>query len=154
MDKKGIIKWNYISEVGLPPKGEYDWVLVKTDFDGKGGLPHIAEVRNGKWWSSSIESGPLEEVLDCRVIAWADMQLITDEDTMEAKTISYEGEIARIVPFGKKCIELSSDDIYNLITTRANNEGYTVENIEVRIERELKWNKWVHELKGAKVYIK
>ena len=82
MNKKGIIKWNYISEVGVPPKGEYDWVLVKTDFDGKGCLPHIAELRDGKWWSTSIEIGPLEEVLDCKVIAWADMQLIRDEDGM------------------------------------------------------------------------
>lgn len=77
MDKKGNIRWNYISETGLPPKNEYDWVLVKTNFDGnEDSLPHIAELRDGKWWSARIEHGPLEEVLNCKVIAWADMQLI------------------------------------------------------------------------------
>lgn len=74
--EKQSIKWNYISEVGLPPRGFYDWVLVKTDFDGGNSLPHIAELRNGEWWSTDIEYGPLEEVLDCKVIAWADMELI------------------------------------------------------------------------------
>ena len=70
-----MIKWNYISEVGLPPK-KYDWLLVKTDFDGGTALPHIAELRNAKWFATDIECGPLEEVLNCKVIAWADMQLI------------------------------------------------------------------------------
>lgn len=69
------IKWNYISEVGNPPKEEYDWVLVKTDFDGGECLPHIAELRNGEWHATDVD-GSLEEVLDCKVVAWADMQLI------------------------------------------------------------------------------
>lgn len=71
-------KWNYISEVGLPSREKYDWVLIKTDFDGGTGIPHIAELRGGKWWSMDIELGPIEEVLHCRVVAWADMELIED----------------------------------------------------------------------------
>ena len=70
------IKWNYISEVGLPSKIYHDWLLVKTDFDSGNSLPHIAELRDNKWYSQDIECGPLEEVLGCKVIAWADMQLI------------------------------------------------------------------------------
>lgn len=71
-------KWNYISEVGLPPKGQYDWVLVKTDII-KDGIPYIAELRDGKWWSRDIEFELLEEALHCKVIAWADTQLIEDK---------------------------------------------------------------------------
>ena len=70
------LKWNYISDVGLPPKEKYDWVLVKTDFDGGTALPHIAGLRNGEWFSTDIEFGSLEQVLGCKVIAWFDMQLI------------------------------------------------------------------------------
>ena len=76
MSNEGTIKWNYISEVGLPPKEKYDWVLVKTDFLDEEGLSHIAELRNGEWWATDVEHGPLEEVLDCKVVAWADIQLI------------------------------------------------------------------------------
>lgn len=76
--KAKTCKWNYISEVGLPTVGQYDWVLVKTDFDYGTGVPHIAELRGGKWWSMDCELGPLEEVLHCKVVAWADLELIED----------------------------------------------------------------------------
>lgn len=72
----GRAKWNYISKVGNPPKEKYDWVLIKTDFDNGSCLPHIAELRDGKWFATDIDCGPIEEVLGCNVIAWADMQLI------------------------------------------------------------------------------
>ena len=71
-------QWNYISEVGLPPADKYDWVLVKTDFLHCESVPHVAELRNGKWWARDISEGPMEEVLGDKVIAWFDMQLIYD----------------------------------------------------------------------------
>ena len=76
MDREEYIGWNYISEVGLPPKGKYDWVLVKIDPAWGASLPHIAELRDGKWYATDIECGTIEEVLNCKIVAWADMELI------------------------------------------------------------------------------
>lgn len=74
-----IMRWNYIAKVGLPPDDEYGWLLVKTNLEKS--LPHIAKLVNGKWWSINIISiGPMEDVLNCKVIAWADMTLIKDEE--------------------------------------------------------------------------
>lgn len=75
------IRWNYISKVGLPSKDKYDWVLIKTDYLEGAALPHIAELRDGKWYATDVdrfgvESGDIESILGCKVIAWADMQLI------------------------------------------------------------------------------
>ena len=67
--------WNLISEVGLPGK-EFDWVLVKTDFLDGQAVPYVAELRKGQWFAHHID-GPMEETLNCKVIAWFDMQSIS-----------------------------------------------------------------------------
>lgn len=75
--KSSPIHWIPVTE-RLPQKPDYDWVLVKTKFNEGGyGVPHIAELRNGVWYCTECD-GPMEETLAVTVVAWADMQLISD----------------------------------------------------------------------------
>ena len=48
----------------LPEKPQYDWVLVHITLspDGFVGLPHVAELRRGKWFSTEYDL-PIEQVL-------------------------------------------------------------------------------------------
>lgn len=79
--------WVPVSE-RLPVKEDgYDWVLVKTRFIYKGnkpdadfGVPHVAELRNGVWYSGP-HNAPMEEALGLRVVAWFDIELLSGERT-------------------------------------------------------------------------
>jgi hypothetical protein len=55
----------------LPQAPDDDWVLVRIEFvpEGYCGVPHIAELRNGVWYSSGLK-GPLEETLSVKVTHW------------------------------------------------------------------------------------
>lgn len=55
----------------LPEKPEYDWVLVHITLspDGFVGLPHVAELRRGKWFSTEY-SLPIEQILQGTVTHW------------------------------------------------------------------------------------
>lgn len=55
----------------LPEKPTYDWVLVKCQMvpEGHFGVPHIAELRNGVWYSDGIDT-PLEETCGVKVTHW------------------------------------------------------------------------------------
>ena len=56
-------------EERLPDPKEYDWVLVNVKFeeDGTYGVPHIAELREGKWYGD--DDYPLS-ALECEVTHW------------------------------------------------------------------------------------
>lgn len=55
----------------LPEKPEYDWVLVRIEFvpEGGCGIPHVAELRHGVWYSNAYET-PLEETASVKVTHW------------------------------------------------------------------------------------
>ena len=55
----------------LPEKPEYDWVLVHITLspDGFVGLPHVAELRRGKWFSTEYDL-PIEQILQGTVTHW------------------------------------------------------------------------------------
>ena len=55
----------------LPEKPQYDWVLVHITLspDGFVGLPHVAELRRGKWFSTEYDL-PIEQVLQGTVTHW------------------------------------------------------------------------------------
>jgi hypothetical protein len=63
-------QWIAIEE-RLPQKPDYDWVLVRCKMDPEEyyGLPHIAELRNGIWYSDCYD-GPLEETAGVKVTHW------------------------------------------------------------------------------------
>lgn len=66
-------KWHPINgPEDLPPEDQYDWVLVRTKMipEDRYGIPHIAELRRGKWWAADCEEGPMEERLGLKVIDW------------------------------------------------------------------------------------
>jgi len=65
----------------LPSERDYDWVLVRTrTLDNRGyGLPHIAELRKGVWYSQDCDLGPMEEILDIKVTDWFPMELIANK---------------------------------------------------------------------------
>lgn len=54
---------------------------------------------------------------------------------------------------GKKCIELSLEDIYDILAQRIIEDGDGVLEIKMQIERKLTRDEWVYEVVGAKVYI-
>ena len=62
--------WVPVSE-RLPEKPQYDWVLVRITLspDGFVGLPHIAELRLGKWFSTEYDL-PIEQILQGTVTHW------------------------------------------------------------------------------------
>lgn len=68
-------------EDGPPEASDYDWVLVQTDLmpEGFRSVPHVAELRNGIWYSDCCE-GPMEEALGVKVTHWFDMQKIRFSD--------------------------------------------------------------------------
>ena len=55
----------------LPEKPQYDWVLVRIRLnpDGFYGLPHIAELRKGVWYSTEYDL-PIEQILQGTVTHW------------------------------------------------------------------------------------
>lgn len=58
----GYRKQEWISvDERLPDPKEYDWVLVNVMFneDGTYGVPHIAERRNGEWWTGDYNLSDL-----------------------------------------------------------------------------------------------
>ena len=72
-----LFRWVPVTE-RLPQRPNYDWVLVKTQFNEGGyGVPHVAELRDGVWYCAECD-GPMESTLAFKVVAWFDMQLIGD----------------------------------------------------------------------------
>ena len=61
-------------EERLPEYPEHDWVLVQIKLIPEGwyGVPHIAELRRGVWFSSSCD-GPLEETCGVKVTHWQEL---------------------------------------------------------------------------------
>jgi hypothetical protein len=72
MRDKGLA-WIDVTEK-LPTAPEHDWVLVKTKMvpEGYYGVPHIAELRNGVWYSTEYDT-PLEETASVKVTHWMDI---------------------------------------------------------------------------------
>lgn len=64
------MQWVSVSE-RLPEKPLYDWVLVQTKLVPENwyGVPHIAELRNGVWYSDRHDT-PLEETCGVVVTHW------------------------------------------------------------------------------------
>ena len=62
--------WVSVEEM-LPGKPEYDWVLVQVWLvpEGYFGVPHIAELRRGVWYSDCYDI-PLEEGAGVKVTHW------------------------------------------------------------------------------------
>ena len=61
------------TEERLPERPEYDWVLVATKLEPEGwyGVPHIAELRRGKWFGNGYpDDMPLEESCGVKVTHW------------------------------------------------------------------------------------
>lgn len=55
----------------LPERPFHDWVLVKIEFnDGGNGVPHIAELINGKWHFQGLDSFDAEKTLGLKVTHW------------------------------------------------------------------------------------
>ena len=84
-EKDNRTRWIPISE-GLPQKPDYDWVLVKTEFNPEGwcGVPIVAELRNGVWYCEHCD-GPMEETLSLKVIAWFPMESIKDPENKDTE---------------------------------------------------------------------
>lgn len=63
-------KWIPVTE-RLPEKPTYDWVLVQVKLEPGDyyGVPHIAELRNGTWYSDAYET-TLEETAGVKVTHW------------------------------------------------------------------------------------
>jgi hypothetical protein len=55
----------------LPEKPDFDWVLVQSKMSPEGwyGIPHIAELRRGVWFSNVCDN-PMEETLSVIVTHW------------------------------------------------------------------------------------
>lgn len=64
------MQWIPVDEK-LPERPLYDWVLVATKLVPENwyGVPHIAELRNGVWYSNSYNT-PLESTCDIVVTHW------------------------------------------------------------------------------------
>lgn len=63
------VPWISVNET-LPERPRFDWVLVRIVYeDGNTGVPRVAELRNGEWYS--IESDlPMESTLGLKVTHW------------------------------------------------------------------------------------
>ena len=72
-------EWIPVTE-RLPEKPEYDWVLVQVKMipENYYGVPHIAELRDGKWYSDCYAT-PLEETAGVKVTHWQPLPAIPDE---------------------------------------------------------------------------
>jgi len=83
-DLLSIMTWISVTE-RLPERPQYDWVLVRTKFvpDGGYGVPHVAELRNGVWYSQDCDLGPMEEILSIEVTDWFDMQLLRAKNILD-----------------------------------------------------------------------
>lgn len=60
----------------LPDPAEFDWVLVQVVILPQNfyGVPHVAELRSGKWYcNESISGRDMEEELKVRVSHWMPM---------------------------------------------------------------------------------
>jgi len=55
----------------LPEKPDFDWVLVQTKMSPENyyGVPHIAELRNGIWFTDMLDD-PMEKTLSINVTHW------------------------------------------------------------------------------------
>lgn len=76
-------KWIPVTMM-LPNSGIFDWVLVKVlILNDKPfyGVPHIAELRSGKWHFMDYEYGPAEELLGVRVTHWRPIPGDTSDPT-------------------------------------------------------------------------
>jgi hypothetical protein len=64
------MEWISVKE-RLPERQLYDWVLVQTKMvpEGYYGVPHIAELRSGVWYSKEHDT-PLEETCAVAVTHW------------------------------------------------------------------------------------
>ena len=71
--KKQDIYGTWISvDDHLPDKDKYDWVLVQTWIDdvmGYFGVPHVAELRDGKWYDTEAD-GDMESAYMIKVTHW------------------------------------------------------------------------------------
>ena len=67
-----VFEWISVED-RLPDKNEYDWVLVAVMLVPEGwyGVPHIAELRGGVWYSGGPSNYlPLEESAGVKVTHW------------------------------------------------------------------------------------
>jgi hypothetical protein len=64
------MEWISVKEC-LPERSSYDWVLVQTKMVPENwyGVPHIAELRGGVWYSKEHDT-PLEETCSVAVTHW------------------------------------------------------------------------------------
>ena len=55
----------------LPERPEHDWVLVQTKMTPEGwyGVPHVAELRSGVWYTQCLDK-PMEYELAIEVTHW------------------------------------------------------------------------------------
>lgn len=73
-------EWISVTE-RLPESPEYDWVLVQIVLLGREpfyGVPHIAELRRGVWYSTVCEE-PMEEYLSVKVTHWMPLPAFPEE---------------------------------------------------------------------------
>lgn len=77
------MEWIKCSEQ-LPERPKYDWVLVIARMSPEGyyGVPHVAELINGKWQCTE-GVGDMEEILSVKVTHWMPLP----EPPAEQKTI-------------------------------------------------------------------
>lgn len=72
--KKQDIYGTWISvDDHLPDKDKYDWVLVQTwidDVKGYFGVPHVAELRDGKWYDTHSLTRDMESAYMIKVTHW------------------------------------------------------------------------------------
>ena len=74
------IGWISVAE-RLPEKSTYDWVLVQVKMDPEGyyGVPHVAELRNGKWFGMGyLDDMPLEESCGIIVTHWMPLPVVPE----------------------------------------------------------------------------
>jgi len=75
----------------LPERPEYDWVLVQVKMipENYYGIPHVAELRSGKWYISHFDL-PLEETCGVKVTHWMPLPGIPKTKTDEALELYME----------------------------------------------------------------
>lgn len=93
---ESTLYWIPVSE-DLPKEPMQDWVLVKIMFeDGSLGVPIVAELRKGVWYCDLCE-GPMEQGLNVKVIAWFDMQAISDRRTEKTPLENWADEEVKLL---------------------------------------------------------